>query len=131
MQLNTAFVTSPHDDDLLYSTEHWNRPTLEAKMEYGLDHIVEAFVHPKTGTAARIMEAEKGYSVQPSMGDFGPFDKVIQPDDPSQFTSGGASVTMAEIETLSEARAVAYAWMRGWVMRESNVGDQPGQIDPE
>lgn len=131
MQLDTAFKTIPHDDDLLYSIEYWGENTIDVKLKHAPDDIVGAFVHPKTGTAARILHTEPTYSVQPSMGDFGPFDKVIQSGDPTKLVGGSASVTMGKLETRSEARAIAYAWMRGWVMRESNVGDQPGQIDPE
>lgn len=126
MKLNTAFEDIPDDDDLLYSMEHWDREKLTEV--YGdlrvTSSAIEAFVHPRTGTAARIMVSDEGeYSVQPSMGGFGPFDNVIQGDDPTSLVSGPVSVTALEIETLSEARAIAHYWMRGWVMRNSNIGE--------
>lgn len=137
MKLDTAFETVPDDDDLLYSIEHWDSGRLDdegagrSRGDFGRESttsMVEAFVHSKTGTAARIFKSDSGYSVQPSQGDFGPFDKVIQGDDPSTLVSGGASVVATQIETLSEARAMAYAWMRGWVMRNSSIGNDEGDI---
>lgn len=130
MQLDTAFEDFPEDDDeLLYSIEHWDHSRIVDHENVRNDTIAEAFVHPRTGTAARIIESDGGeYSVQPTMGDFADYDRVVQPDDPSKFVSGSASVVMTQLESLSEARAVAYAWMHGWVMRNSSVGATAGDV---
>lgn len=129
MQLADAFETVPDDEDLLYSIEHWNRETIEERTAHASDRMVEAFVHPRTATAARIFEASDGtYSVQPTMGDFAGGDCVVQPEEPGRMVSGSSSVTMMELDTLSEARAIAYAWMRGWVMRDSSAGDGEGAV---
>lgn len=129
MKLATAFETVPGDDDLLYSIEHWSKKGIEESDGRFTDSLREAFVHPRTGTAARIIEDEDGtYSVQPSMGDFGPYGLVVQSDDPTEFVSGGASVAVTGLESKAEARAVAHFWMRGWVMRNSTVGDSEGDV---
>lgn len=129
MQLETAFETVPDDEKLLYSIEHWDADDFESPDCRVTDSMVEAFVHPRTGTGARILESDDGeYSIQPSMGDFASGDCVVQTDDPTTLVSGGASVVMMELETLSEARAVAYVWLHGWVMRNSHIGDREGDV---
>lgn len=129
MKLDTAFEEPLEDDELLWSIEHWDRERIEAEDAGRIERMVEAFVHPRTGTAARILEDDDGeYSVQPSMGDFGPYDCVIQSDDPTEMVSGGSSVVAMEIETLLEARAIAYYWIRGWVQRNSSIGDSAGDL---
>ncbi len=125
MKLDTAFEDVPDDDDLLYSIEHWDSEEVAERDGGSAD---EAFVHPRTGTAARIMHHDDGYSVQTAMGDYADFDNVVQSDDPTTFVSGGSSVVMMELESLGEARAVAYSWMRGWVMRNGAIGDEEGDI---
>lgn len=130
MNLKTAFE-EVEDDDLLYSFEHWDSDDIAAAYEdTGISSdALEAFVHPRTGTGVRIFGSSSGtYSVQPAMGSFADFDNVVQSDDPSTAVSGSASVTMTEIESLSEARAIAYAWMRGWVMRNSSIGRSEGDV---
>lgn len=113
MQLATAFETAPDNDDLPSTITHWGADTIADRKKHG--HDAEAFVHKRTATAARIVESDDGtYSVQTSTGDYAGGDCVIQPDDPAEFVSGLSSVVAMEIETLSEARAIAYYWIRGF-----------------
>lgn len=129
MKLENAYESVPDDDDLLYSIEHWDSEECDDHDDLRLDSLVEAFVHPNTGTAARILSHEEGeYSVQPTMGDFAGFDNVHQSPDPGTFVSGSSSVVVMELESLSEARAAAYFWMRGWVMRNSSIGTDAGDV---
>ena len=131
MRLETAFAEVPDDEDLLYSVEHWDSETIAGRDATHTDREIEAFVHRATATAARIMESDDGtFSVQPAMGDYDNGDCVLQSDDPSELVSGGASVVMMEIESLSEARAIAYAWMRGWVMCSGGFHGNPGSVYP-
>lgn len=128
MQLDTEFEDLPGDEEYLYTIEHWSSGDINDSDGMHTDTEVEAFVHPRTATAARILASDDTYSVQPSMGDYGEGDCVVQPSEPGSFVSGGASVVMTELETLSEARAIAYAWMRGWVMRNSNAHGGDGAV---
>jgi len=131
MKLATAFEQVPDDEDLLYSIEHWGEDKIASREARHTDREVEAFVHPGTAAAARIMQAEDGaYSVQPSMGDYDNGDCVLQSDDPTEVVSGGASVTMQGVESLAEARAVAYVWMRGWVMHNGGFYENEGSVIP-
>lgn len=131
MKLDTAFEQVPADEDLLYSIEHWDGDKIASREARHTEREVEAFVHPKTATAARIHQSDDGtYSVQPSMGGYDNGDCVLQSDDPNEMVSGSAAVVMQEVETLSEARAVAYVWMHGWVMRNSGFYGNPGSVIP-
>jgi len=131
MQLATAYEVVPDDEDLLYSIEYWSEDKITTREAPHSDGEVEAFVHPKTATAARIIQADDGtYSVQPSMGDYDNGDCVLQPDERNSSVSGGASVTMVEMESLSEARSLAYAFMRGWVMRNGGFYENAGSVIP-
>lgn len=131
MELNTAWADVPDaDDDLAYSIEHWDSDKIATRDAPHTDSEIEAFVHPRTATAARILQTGGStYSVQPSTGDYDNGDCVNQSDDPTSFVSGGALVLATEIETLSEARALAYAWLHGWVTRNSSVRPEPKEGD--
>lgn len=132
MQLREFHDPVPDDDDLTYSIEHWDGDRIRGEIDAGArftDGLFEAYVHPRTGTAARIIEnSDGGFSVQPTMGGFADYDCVVQPDAPNEFVSGSASVLALDLESLAEARAMAYAWLHGWVLRNSNVGDSGGDV---
>jgi len=131
MKLDTAFSEVPDDEDLLYSIEHWDGDKIAGRETRHTDREVEAFVHPETATAARILQSDNGtYSVQPSMGDYDNGDCVLQSDDPTEMVSGGSSVAMMGLESLSEARAVAYSWIRGWVMCAGGFHGNVGSVKP-
>lgn len=118
-------------ENLPEEIEYWHESRIAKAREDGpyiTDSAVEAFVHPGTGTAARIIQGANSYSVQPVMGDFGPYDNVVQPDDPSELLSGWSSVVALEVETLENARLIAHAWIKGWYQRAEATGSEPGDI---
>lgn len=129
MELDKAFDVVPDDEDLLYSTEHWDQTDILDDDGHHSDNEVEAFVHPRTATAARIMKDSDGtLSVQPTMGGYSTGDCVVQSNDPTTLVSGGSSVVMMELLTLAEARVVAYVWLRGWVQRNTHIGENEGDV---
>jgi len=131
MDMATSFEQAPDDEDLLYSVEHWDEDKIASRDARHIDKDHEAFVHPRTATAARVMQADDGtYSVQPAMGTYDNGDCVIQPDDPAEWVSSTASVAMMEVESLAAARALAYMWMRGWVQRNADFYEKPGSVVP-
>lgn len=121
-------MEDPKTEDLKGDLEFWDFGDLEASDSHFTDSVVEAFVHPKTGTAARIMEQEERYSVQPVMGDFGPFDNVVQSEDPNETVSGWASVVALDVDGLIPARQIAYAWIDAWRMRGELTGNESGDV---
>jgi hypothetical protein len=131
MDMATSFEQPPRDKDLLYSIEHWDEIKIGSRDARHIDAGREAFVHPRTATAARIMQFDDGaHSVQPTMGDYDNGDCVLQPDDPEKMVSGGSSVAMHEVESLDAARVLAYVWMRGWVQRNGSFYEKPGSVVP-
>jgi hypothetical protein len=131
MDMATSFKQVPDDEDLLYSVEHWDEDKIASRDARHIDEDHEAFVHPRTATAARVMQADDGtYSVQPSMGDYDNGDCVLQPDEPGEMVSGASSVAMLEVESLAASRALAYVWMQGWVMRNGGFYENPGSVVP-
>lgn len=106
--------------------------------DFGIpDRTVEAFYHPPTATAARILEAEDGeYSVQPSAGGFPAQteddpeqgEPVVQPPRTGEMVSGSVSVVATNVGALADARAVAYGWIRGWTSRNMLMPDSEGGV---
>lgn len=117
-----------NNEDLPESIEYWDSVMIEEATDHMSDSIVEALVHPNTGTAARIMKHEDSYSVQPVMGDFGRFNNVIQPDDPTELVSGWSSVAAMDLVDIESARMIAYGWITGWHQRTNTTGNDPGDV---
>jgi len=129
MQMEDSFEETPSNNDLRNGYEHWGREEIQADDAHHSDREIEAFVHLRTATAARIMEEEAGtYSVQPVMGDYSDGDCVVQSSDPTEIVSGGASVVAVDEHSLSAARAIAWTWLLGWSARNGAVGDSEGDV---
>lgn len=115
--------------DLPDHIEWWDTDTIESDDARHTDREVEAFVHRDTATGARILEADDGtYSVQPSMGDYAGGDCVKQDDDPNTFVSGSATIIDGGLEDIAEARAMAFAWLKGWLNRNGDTFGREGAV---